>query len=784
MTPKMAATKTSAALRLERVKALLEAASALPEEEREAFVIDGSDGDETIAKEVLSLLALDTSQRAWAEGPLIGRYGPLEPGTRIGHYRVEKVLGAGGMGTVALAVRQDDFEKKVAVKIAHHRLSAEWARRFDAERQILAQLEHTNIARILDGGTANDGRPFFVMEWVDGQPITEYCRDHELSVRQRLRLVIDVCSALEVAHRNLVVHRDVKPSNILVTPGGTAKLIDFGIAKQLDQDPGELSKLAGGPMTLRYGSPEQIKGELITTATDVHGVGLLLFELLTGKRPFTQEEGNEYELAAAIRDKDAPRASSVAEESLRKHALEGDLDAIVAKTLRKEPEERYGSVAQLADDLRRHLDGLPVLARDATWSYVARRFVARHRAPIALLAATLLVIAVFSGAATVFWLRAESSKVEANLARETAAEERVAKVAAYDLLVGLLEGAGPNAEGETPSAMALLGEAEETLDSHEPRVQVELLNAVAYVYREWGLLDRAQNVYLRVRDILRRDLPGDHALLARAANNIAAHDFDVGNYRAAADGYREALAIKQRFSQEDKLEHDIAKTLKNLANTLVKLGDFEAVEELHLEALSWYQAIEPPNPYSLASSYRALGVLYHEQNRLEEAQEMMHRAVELFGEAKEPARVASSLAGLGRLAHDQGQLDQAEDYYGQALGMRLRLFDGGPHFHIVSSWLDMARLHVERGEVDPAGLLLQKSRAWLEQQSQTRFTVFRIRQASLEGQMLLLEGKKEQADLLIESACTMARELEHPGVHGRRACDRFEARRENRSLES
>jgi serine/threonine protein kinase len=288
------------------------------------------------------------------------------------------------MGRVFLAERANEESRQVvALKIAHDVRSADGLRSFRYERQILAALEHPNIARLIDGGTTEDGVPYLVMEHIQGNPIDEYCSANALSVRQRLELFSTICAAVDVAHRNLVVHRDLKPSNILVSDG-VPKLLDFGIAKLLE--PSAEAAAAGqsntGPamLTPEYASPEQLKGEPITTATDVYALGVLLFRLLTNASPYRVRSYAAHELAAAICDQEPLRPSALASTRPLRRQLSGDLDAIVLKALRKNPAERYSSAGALRDDIGRYLTGLPLAGRDDGWLYRIAKFIARHRA--------------------------------------------------------------------------------------------------------------------------------------------------------------------------------------------------------------------------------------------------------------------------------------------------------------------------------------------------------------------------------------------------------------------
>jgi tetratricopeptide (TPR) repeat protein len=321
---------------------------------------------------------------------------PLKAGSRLANYRLLKELGSGGMGTVFLAERDDrEFEQRVAIKVIQHGLrSGEIVRLFRQERQILANLDHPSIARLVDGGVTQDGRPFFVMEYVDGVPIDAYCRLHRLGIRQRLELFLPVCAAVQAAHQNLVVHRDLKPANILVTADGIPKLLDFGVASLLDQQGGDTAMAI---LTPRYASPEHMRGHPSGAATDIYSLGVLLFELLTGYLPLAEGESRPAFLRA-LQEDTPTRPSDLVQLRAERRELQGDLDHIVLHALEKLPARRYPTVESFATDIRRHLDGFPILARPALWSYRAGRFIRRHRVLVAA-AAALAVMAGLSVAA-------------------------------------------------------------------------------------------------------------------------------------------------------------------------------------------------------------------------------------------------------------------------------------------------------------------------------------------------------------------------------------------------
>ncbi|MBV8199634.1 MAG: serine/threonine protein kinase, partial [Acidobacteria bacterium] len=404
-----------AARRWRRLDQLFGEASEIPAPDREEWLSGLPPEDQPLAAELRSLLsahdrggdflqaAVDQAERALGGEPdaeLLGK--------RIGAYRLERLLGRGGMGAVYLAERADlAFRQRVAIKLLPWALASPESRhRFLLERQTLARLEHPNIARLLDGGETADGLPYLVMEYVDGEPIDRFCQRHDVDLVRRLRLFREVCGAVEHAHRNLVVHRDLKPANILVTASGEVKLLDFGIAKLLpgaETDDVVARTIAGRQLlTPLFASPEQVRGEPVTTATDVYALGLLLFRLLVGAHPYRFATESPVEVVRVVCDQPPPRPSIAATAgtaglslpALRRR-LRGDLDNIVLKALRKEPERRYASVEALSADLRRHLEQLPVRARPDTPGYRAAKFARRHR--VGLGAAVLIAASLLGG---------------------------------------------------------------------------------------------------------------------------------------------------------------------------------------------------------------------------------------------------------------------------------------------------------------------------------------------------------------------------------------------------
>jgi eukaryotic-like serine/threonine-protein kinase len=389
--------------RWQRVRELFHACIDLDQAQRDALLRQACSEDSAMKAEVESLLASLAESNTFLETPAAAAFSASdEPwvGRTLGAYKVISLLATGGMGEVYRAVRADGlYPQAVAIKLIRRELAGQiMLSRFRAEREILAALQHPNIARILDAGITEAGLPYIVMELIDGESIDRYCEHHKLSVRQRLELFIDVCAAVHFAHQHLTVHRDLKPGNILVTNDGAVKLLDFGIAKVLEAGSSVDAQTSLHAMTPEYSSPEQIRGEPITTASDIYSLGVILYRLLTGRSPYQASSNDPYALAREVCDTEPVRPSAnVAEEAAYsgRRQLTGDLDSIVLMALRKERDKRYASVQQFSSDVQRYLDNRTVTARPRTWAYSASRFIARNRA--VSLASALLVAVLIAG---------------------------------------------------------------------------------------------------------------------------------------------------------------------------------------------------------------------------------------------------------------------------------------------------------------------------------------------------------------------------------------------------
>jgi serine/threonine protein kinase/tetratricopeptide (TPR) repeat protein len=471
-----------------RIKTVFDAAAELPAAERASFIKVASGGDRALIAEVQSLLdslesAGDFIEAPPAPGPLATDPG-LHTGTNIGPYRIVQVIGEGGMGMVYQAVRVDDlYRKLVALKVVRRGMYSGVAiRKFETERHILAHLDHPNIAKLLDGGTTSDGQPYFVMDFIAGTPIDEYSDNAKLPPDERLKLFLTVCSAVQYAHQNFVVHRDIKPQNILVTPEGSVRLLDFGIAKLLDPEaegPSETISVVQ-MMTPEYASPEQLHNKPVTTASDTYSLGVLLYVMLTGHKPFVFMTRSVQDICDVIRDNEPRRPSEVVaiEETTTSgrvvtaegvaaaratrpdkliHKLSGDLDTILLMALRREPGRRYTSVEQLAGDIENYLAGRPVAAREDTFSYRASKFMRRHQG--AVIAAGFSVFLLIAGTITTSWEAHVATMERERAERRFNDVRRVANSLLFDV-----HDAIRNLPGSTPARQIIVTKALEFLD--------------------------------------------------------------------------------------------------------------------------------------------------------------------------------------------------------------------------------------------------------------------------------------------------------------------------------
>jgi serine/threonine protein kinase/tetratricopeptide (TPR) repeat protein len=712
--------------RWRRIDELFRTVADHPTAEREAHLTRVCGGDEELRREVLELLAHEppdsflhdqikhTALAVTAETPdeLLGQH--------IGPYRLTGLLGRGGMGAVYEAVRDDQqFDQRVALKLIKRGMDSEFVRqRFLRERQILAALDHPCIARLFDGGTTADGRPYFVMEFVAGQPITEYCRQHELSLAAKLKLFRAVCGAVQHAHQKLVVHRDLKPSNIMVAPAtdgkadgkeGTPKLLDFGIAKLLTPDISEAhtrTETAVRLMTPEYASPEQVRGGTITTATDVYALGVVLYELLTGRRPYQFDTYAPLEIEHAICDTEAARPSEAVGQSLALgRQLTGDLDNIVMMAMRKEPERRYSSVEKFSEDIRRYLDGLPVTARADTFNYRAGKFVRRHKVGVAFVVTVLLMLAGVAITMTAQAARIARERDRANLAAATAE-------AATQSLVSVFEFADPGkSRGNPITAKELLDQGAEKVMRElkdQPAVQARLMDTIGGLYQSIGVQDRAQLLLEEALKLRRQTLGAEHADVADSLHHLARLAHQKGDFAGSETLFREALALRRKLLGTEHT--DVADTMNGLGVLLLDRGNLGEADPLLREALALRRRKLGQEHKDVAESFNGLGRLLSKQGKFAEAAEMYGQALalyrKLFGE--EHPYVAANLNTRAAMLHELGDYDGAEPLFREALALNRKLL-GAEHPDIVSSLANLASLLQDKRQYEEAEQLYRQA---------------------------------------------------------------------------
>jgi len=695
--------------RWRRADEVFEAALDLPPVERPAYLDEACGDDAELRALVERLLASSEEETRslhpggaldnplWGEvaRELAGEEGEEESpsGRVIGRYRILEEIGRGGMAVVYLAERADgQFEQKVALKRIKQGVDTdEVVMRFDQERQILALARHPNIGQLLDGGVDDDGRPYFVMEHVEGRPIDDYCDERKLSVPERLRLFIQVARAVSYAHRNLVVHRDLKPSNILVSDEGVVKLLDFGIAKLLDSEaaPGAmpLTRTDARPMTPVYASPEQIQGDPVTTASDIYQLGLLLYEMLSGCYPYKLAERSPHEAVRAICETDPTRPSNAvlaaaghsppisgeapptaeaigrarrtSPDRLRRE-LSGDLDNIVLMTLRKEPERRYGSVAQLVEDIERYLDGRPVKARPNTFTYRTGKLVRRHRVAVATAAAALALIVTLVVFYTVRLTR------ERDRARVAAAE--ATQVA--DFLRSLFEISAPTRSlGEQVPARRLLDRGAERIDQElagQPEVQASMMTLMGEVYRELALFDEAEPLLERAVE-LQRSEDGNPDDLAHSLTSLAVLRAGQGKYDEARDLVEQALALRREHLPAD--DPELGRTLETLGRIALSQGSYEEALEIQEQARRILAAGAPPEDPTSGLSWMSSGQALLALQRYDEAEKTLRTALSSLEPSQGPDHpyVAEVRRLLGTVLRHLGRDVEAEEQLRLAL---------------------------------------------------------------------------------------------------------------------
>lgn len=709
--------------RWHRLSPLLDALYELSPEQRADHLASLREQDPVLADELAALLALETGNDRFLDEPLLHAAPGAQAGQTLGPYRLERQLGEGGMGQVWLARRADGlYQRRVALKLLRPGLAdAGLRQRFNREQQILARLEHPHIARLLDAGFGSDGQPFLALDFVEGEPITDYCRLRRLDLDARLTLFAQVCDAVSHAHANLIVHRDLKPSNILVTPGGDVRLLDFGIAKLLDDSTGapEHTRTGVRAFTLHYAAPEQIRGEPVTTMTDVYSLGVVLYELLTGRKPYLPKRSTDAAWEEAILGSDPPRPSQAvqrdddhdpeidgdrfardARQRLIRQLI-GDLDNILLRALAKAPEQRYPSVEAFAQDLLRYRHGRPVLARPQSLRYRLGKYVARHRW---VLATTGLVLAVVIASLSMVAWQANQALREAHRAETL-----------QTFLLGMLESAAVGRTDQPIDARRLLGDTvrrSERALAAQPATRAELYGRIGALWLRLGDYRQAQTLLAReaaILDSLGEAAPPrlqvDNAMLRARTQRLLGDD---GGCLTLLDAVRAPLARLRDDQRGTLAEYHVER-----GRCLRNRGDFTAARAALDTALQLRQRT-PAETLPLAESLFELAAL-------DSARGDNAAAVAGFAAAQrqldagphaDTALAIALYSALGNTDRDLGDIAAAEHNFEHALALARTRY-GAAHPQVAQLQRGLAAVYVDQGRYRQAQSLLSQTHAQL-----------------------------------------------------------------------
>ena len=718
-----------------RVKEVSQLAIELQPEERKTFIERECGDDDELNAIVCKMIEADYRSGYFLERPptLLQSDKANEDipdkrlGTQIGGYVIKSVLGQGGMGTVYRAEKKDDtFKRVVALKIVKHDFdTGTILKRFFIERRILANLDHPNIARLIDAGMTDDGLPYFMMEYVDGKPITDYCDETRVTIKERLQLFVKVCEAVQYAHQNLIVHRDLKPSNILVTENGTVKLLDFGIAKMLTADETNeqitLTSESFPVMTPEYASPEQILGEQITTATDVYALGIILYELLSGLRPYTFKTKTPVEIERTIsrtvlqkpsayllsKKGDAEKIDSICDarsttlDRLRRE-LSGDLDTIVMMALRKETDRRYQSAEQLMNDIHRSARNLPILARADTVRYRTSKFIKRHYYGVGT--ALIFILVLISG------IFATSKQAHiASLERDRAQLQAEKAEQVLSFIQNMLSSPNPYEFGANVTVVEVIDKAVNQLESgfsDKPEVEISIRRTIGVTFMNIGMYEKAHKQFNKIISLHSKNNLPVHEL-AVAYKDLALINHTLGNYTIADSLYQKAIEIHRK---QNLLNRDYAVALNDYSLLISDFGDYIRATEFQEEALTLFLNLTPDDHHNIGTAYSNLGLFYHYLEDIDQADSLYQLATDFFLILGDKAKwdLSSTINNRAFIYINKNDPERAYQTFLEAYEIRRHILGDG-HIELSTIMVNIGSILLDMGKIEESIEILEEA---------------------------------------------------------------------------
>jgi serine/threonine protein kinase/tetratricopeptide (TPR) repeat protein len=743
-------------------------------EDRAAFLQTACAGDVSLREEVEVMLLSHEQAGDFMEQPayqvnaelLADETGALNVGEAFGEYRILSLLGEGGMGEVYLA-EDTTLGRKVALKLVKSGLSrSNLLRHFRREEKILAGLTHLNIARLYGGAVTPDGIPYFVMEYVEGERLDRYCDTRKLKLPERLQLFRKVCSAVSYAHQHLVIHRDIKPANIRVTAEGEPKLLDFGIAKLIDphtESMGEATVTLQRVMTPEYASPEQVRGEEVTTASDTYSLGVVLYELLTGQRPYRIKTKSPDEVARAISEEEPQRPSTALargqkSEVRNQRLLRGDLDNIVLMAMRKEPERRYASVEQLSEDIRRYLEDLPVTARKDTFSYRTAKFVRRHKAGAAAAGFVLLTLVV--GVAAVV-RQAKIATEQRDRARiEAAKAERINK-----FLQDMLGAAAPEVKGVDVKVADVLGDAStraRTELANQPQVMADVLMTLGRTYISLGQLDKAET---DLRAALEASLKANGELHPTTATTMGWLGLALATLNKTTEGEpisRKAVELQRKLHPQG--HEDLGVALYALGMNVVYRNEPKAAQPPLKEASELIKKhLGETHGYYMASLVM-LAMAHEKAGEVDAAEPLYRQAIEVGGRVESRYRIylAQAQFFLGILLINKAAYPEAEILLQQSETIYREVLGGDTNYSVGAVKANLALLYFLKGDYARAENEDRKALDLLRKYLGPEQPLTASTAATL-GLILTREGKAVEGEPYLREALTIRKKILPPG---------------------